>query len=980
VNAKIRLKCEGEVISVSHVQRQNEFLKIVSLNAQSLADVDHIISLRHLMANKIVDIIIVSETWLKDKHTNKYVELAGYKIARNDREGGMRGGGVAVYYKNSMKLRVLAASPSRFDVTQVEYLICEIVLQEFKLMVAAVYKRPHRLVKFDTLITDLQKYYTTYDDFIVAGDFNLNFDFPDTQTQSLVTLFEDMNLLRLPIQHTHLSHNALTTIDAIFVSARTDCNNFGKLPNPLSHHEILYTILHMPTLDSAPVVRMIREYDSIENSDLIELALLKNWPECSLHGSVDDKVESFTKIILEFYNEHLPLKPCFVPSIFRPKLPPNISRLIQQRDNLRTLAYKKTCIPNIFELYKQIKNKVKQLIVTFHKSIIYNKLSSLSNSTHIWHKLRNLGLIKAKSSNIDFPVTADLMVDGLTIVPDAVLLSKIDLNYSIPQPINGDKFHFLYVEPATVYKSILEITSSAEGHDGVCVKMLKLIPQVILPTLTNIVNSSLQMSTFPSVWKKALICPIPKIKRPESPKDFRPISLLCTMSKVLEKVVFEQILAHINAHSIIDPFQSGFRRLHSTASALLRVSEDMRMALFKKRVVLCVFLDFSKAFDTVNHGLLINKLRQLNLSEAVLAWFESYLSGRSHAVKSADGTRSKWNNLNCGVPQGSILGPLLYTLYTFDIGRILKHRCKYHIYADDVQLYIECDVSELNTAINIMNLILEDVFKWSDKHGLKLNPTKTQAMLIATPHTHTRIDFNTLARLVMNNTPISFSDTVQNIGMTHDDTTIVEFGDSVKNLGVTFDKFLNWDKHISHICQKVYGTLNTLEKFHDITPEATRLKLFQSLILPHFDYCSFVYCNINQEQCRRLQTLMFYCIKYVYDVPFATNVTPYFKKAGVLKVKDRRAMQMLMMTHKIVHQKSPSYLSDLICVHSNVSSRATRAHKLKLRVPLVGVQAPDSSFQVQCARLWNNLPEKLCQTENYDNFKRTVKDMLLNSY
>jgi hypothetical protein len=125
---------------------------------------------------------------------------------------------------------------------------------------------------------------------------------------------------------------------------------------------------------------------------------------------------------------------------------------------------------------------------------------------------------------------------------------------------------------------------------------------------------------------------------------------------------------------------------------------------------------------------------------------------------------------------------------------------------------------------------------------------------------------------------------------------------------------------------------------------------------------------------------MFYCIKYVYNVPFAANITPYLKKAGVLNFKERRDFQILMMTHKIVHQNAPDYLSDLICVQRIVSSRATRAHKFKLRMPLVGVQAPDSSFQVQCARLWNCLPEKICTTENYNSFKRAVKDMLLKSY
>jgi Reverse transcriptase (RNA-dependent DNA polymerase) len=413
--------------------------------------------------------------------------------------------------------------------------------------------------------------------------------------------------------------------------------------------------------------------------------------------------------------------------------------------------------------------------------------------------------------------------------------------------------------------------------------MLKLIWIVILPTLTNIVNSSMQLGYFPNSWKRAILCPIPKIRIPVNVKDFRPISLLCTASKVLEKVVHDQILVYLNNLNLMDPLQSGYKKLYSTSTALLRVAEDIRLAIFKKEVVLIVFLDYSKAFDCVDHKLLLRKLEQLNFSASVLKWLQSYLSNRECAVKGSDGKTSKWVKLNRGVPQGSVLGPLLFSLYTHDVGKILKNRCKYHIYADDIQLYINCSLSELNEAIQIMNFILEDVAKWSESHGLKLNPSKTQAMLIATQNTHKQINHQNLTKLTLNGTDIQYFDTV-------------------KNLGVIFDKHFSWDKQISSVSQKIYGTLNNLYKFRAMTPESIRLKLIKTLVLPHLDYCSFAYCNINKEQEKRLQKLLNAAIYYVYNVPFAARLSPYFLKAGILKVQERHELELLVMTHKIVHR------------------------------------------------------------------------------
>ena len=276
------------------------------------------------------------------------------------------------------------------------------------------------------------------------------------------------------------------------------------------------------------------------------------------------------------------------------------------------------------------------------------------------------------------------------------------------------------------------------------------------------------------------------------------------MSKILEKVVYEQILEYLTLHNILDDFQSGFRKRYSTSTALLKVSEDMRMSYLRKEVVLIVSLDYSKAFDTVNHTLFLNKLRQLNFSESVVQWFKSYLSNRSQAVRDQKGNLSKFVNLNCGVAQGSVLGPLCYSLYTFDLSVILKNRCNFHIYADDTQVYISCKPVDLPEAIQIMNFVLEDVFTWSLKHGLKLNPGKTKAMLMGPQSVHTQYDINALPSITINGIDVPFCD-------------------ELKNLGVIFDRNLNWNKHLSQISQKVYGTLNNLKKFRDTTPESIRL-------------------------------------------------------------------------------------------------------------------------------------------------------------
>jgi hypothetical protein len=435
-------------------------------------------------------------------------------------------------------------------------------------------------------------------------------------------------------------------------------------------------------------------------------------------------------------------------------------------------------------------------------------------------------------------------------------------------------------------------------------------------------------------------------------------------SKILEKIAHNQILDFLSPKDVIDHLQSGFRKLHSTGTALLKIAEDIRISMFKGNVTLMVFLDFTKAFDMVNHDLLLKKLAQLNFSDPALNWLKSYLTNRRQAAKDSAGNLSKWVPLESGTPQGSPLSALLFTLFTHDLPHLFKNRCKYHVYADDVQLYIHCKPSELNSKVAVLNEVIKDVSVWCDQHGLKLNPNKTQVLVIGSENQYHRFDLASLDKIMIND-------------------VVVDYSEKVKNLGLVFDKNFSWNGQISAVTQKVYGVLNNINKFRDVTPEKTRIQLVKSLIMPHFDYCDIVYCNISAEQIHKLQVLQNNAVRYIYDVKRGDRLNDFYKKCNMIKVEDRRNLHILTQTHKILYKNGPEYLNDFATTLADVrihSERESRSHKMKLLAPFVSVEVPESCFKVKCYRLWNNLPPTLCLNPNLTAVKKILEEQILKSY
>ena len=484
----------------------------------------------------------------------------------------------------------------------------------------------------------------------------------------------------------------------------------------------------------------------------------------------------------------------------------------------------------------------------------------------------------------------------------------------------------------------------------------------LLTVITFIVNISLSTGDFCKSLKKALVTPLLKHSDLDQDvfKNYRPISNLPFISKLIERIVAAQLAAHLRLNGLLEKFQSAYRSLHSTETALLRVHNDILQAVDESGAAILVMLDLSAAFDTIDHAILLSALQhQFGLAGTVLKWFVSYLTSRVQAIKIGQAV-SEFIELVFGVPQGSVLGPVLFTLYTASLGAIIsRHGLLYHLYADDTQLYIAFKLKSglgalsREEAIAKVEACVKDIRAWMANNFLKLNDDKTEIVVFST------------GRIAIPELSISIGDDLIPISAL-----------PPKNLGVYFDPQLNLKKHIDVTAKSLNSSLFKIGKVRRFLDKSSCATLTNGLFTSRLDYCNSLLYGVPSSSLDRFQKLQNRAARTLSLTRKFDHITPVLKELHWLPVERRVEYKVILMCFKCLHGLAPEYLCELIKWHSpNRRLRSESQH-------LVAEQSWNLKtfgyrrFAVAAPRLWNQLPLPLRSMEELSHFQAGLKTHL----
>ena len=937
-------------------KNKSDDLSLFHMNTVSLyKKIDEIRELTSSLKNPL-KCIGISETRLTHNSILN-VDIPNYNFYH--KPSNTSAGGVGMYIHNSINATI--RHDLNLNIDKVEDLWFELLNHHDKnknIIIAIIYRHPSYLINdlnsfINAMRNNLSKITSSNTTAFIMGDINLNLLIHDKHkeiNEYLNTMYDNFfhplitNPTRLPTN----PNKTPSLLDHIFTNSN---NNNIKSCIPLLHiSDHLPVSAVLPNLSdkkNKPKTKKRYWKDINKNAFITDLNIkLNNFIPHNLNNDVNSSFDKFQNIFLEILNNHAPLReisnreyrlslhPWINKSLLKSikkKQKMYITHFLGNNDS-KILYYKNYC-----NILSKVKCKLKQ---DYFKRKFDQQKSDVKGT---WRVINQIIKIKStKKSNFSLNINNQLSTDpaqisthfnnffsnvGKNLVEQIPPSSKMFSNY-LHNPIDK-KFKFEPTTQIEIYEIISNLKNSSScGIDNIPTKIIKEAASSICTPLEFIFNKSLQDGIFPNAMKTAKIIPIYKSGDNTNVNNYRPISLLTIFSKILEKLAFSRLMKFITDNNILCEDQFGFRKNNSTNLALLEFTDSIHHHLDNNRYVGTLFLDLSKAFDSVDLDILLNKLKYYGITSHthIHNWFSSYLLNRNQIVE-INQFHSHSNTVTHGVPQGSVLGPLLFLLYINDLVKS-SSLLNFRLFADDTLLFLAD--SNLETLQSNMNTELDHVMEWMRANKLTINVTKTKAMVF---HSNKK------------SIPQDFTFTLG--------TTSIPYVKSTKYLGLTFDDRLSWSFHLNNIKIKLSKSLGALFKIRNYCPPPVLRNIYFSLIYPFLLYGILCWGCSSDSKLKPLQTTQNKILRCMTFSAHDSHANPLYKQLNLLKIKDIFYQQCSLFMFKYHNSLLPNKFNNYFISMSNIHNYNTRQvynNYFPIRYKTnFGLYSP-SSF---CRHIWN---------------------------
>lgn len=930
-------------------------IRLLYINAQSLRN--KLGDFRMLIDQfELPEIICVTETWIHEEEKLAYY-LNGYKMEHVIREG-QNGGGIVMYIRSDITTR-----KTRFCNKYHSLLEIEAVLNNSKYYIICMYNPRYANAKF--AIEDLEEFLASRvkDKVILVGDFNINLlDMSDDYSQQHLDLCLSYGLqLKNTKYPTRETAHSRTLIDHIFTSIGVDGIASTIKSDFSDHHILIFTLqVCMPKSKKSTANNMIRINYAKANNYFSENQFVCN---------TDDANKYYEKFV-QYVHKGLE-KASYTKAekgkeveLLAPWVTPEYINLCKRRNTLYNISKRPSASQNASEQYKQCRNKTLSLKRKLQREYYAGQFQKVHNNPRDSWKLLN-ELVKGKSD----PVTCnEIVVDGEKVVEEEELSLHFNKYYvqiapklaegiqectedenskigETPENTRTSSRPFNLVTNAEVYSIIDKLKhSTATVHNNISSNMLKKCNESLHKPITKLVNLSLQSGVVPDELKISQVTPIFKSGSKTEMGNYRPISVQSPLAKVLEACMKMRLVEFLEDNNYFSPNQYGFRTKSSTLSAVVDITSYIQSQLDKGRHAAGLFIDLKKAFDTVDHRILITKLKGAGLHPKQVQWFRSYLTNRKQYVK-INCVHSELDDISCGVPQGSILGPILYLIYVNDI-QFLRLFGRLYLFADDTALVYEADsVSEL------YHMIQEDLKLlciWFKKYKLTINIDKTVYIVFSKK--------NKIGEVT--SYPMINGKQIQ----------LVE---NVKYLGLIIDNRLTWEKHVAGIRKKIATLVGLFYKLNHFIPDHLRKQIYFSNFHSHFLYLMPVWSTCNKTLFSNADILHKRALKCLYNLERRFPTEALYQHTLVLPLQTYVLMSNVTLIFKLKHH----------LLHSNVNieeflpthTHATRHHQHFVPPRPLTTKFGINGILYKSISAFRSLPPQISTLVSLNQFKLKLK-------